>query len=366
VPTLIVHEWLSPHGGSENVFEVLRSVVPDADTACLWNDAPSRFQDIDVETWLARTPLRRSKAASLPFMHAAWDRLPIDGYDRVLVSSHAMAHHVASRAARGGAAAFVYAHTPARYLWNPDLDARGAGPFARLLSSPLKSMDRRNTSSEVQYAANSEFVSRRVSTTWGQDAKVIYPPVEVDYIQQGTDHDHLSASDLDLLDSLPQTFVLGASRLVGYKRLDKVIELSQALRVPAVIAGSGPDEGGLRSMAATLGTETFFVGRVSTPVLHELFRRASLFVFLAVEDFGIMPVEAMAAGTPVLVSSVGGAKESVEHTGGGVVVNPITPVDRLSEAATEAMDIDMAKPRQMTGRFSSAAFRKQIADWIAP
>src|SRR4051812_3133301 len=104
--TLISHEWLAPHGGSENVFEQIAVALPGAAMQCLWNDAPARFGPDVTETWLARTPLRRSKAAALPFLPHAWRTVELDGFDRVVASSHAFGHHLATRAAREGREAF--------------------------------------------------------------------------------------------------------------------------------------------------------------------------------------------------------------------------------------------------------------------
>jgi glycosyltransferase involved in cell wall biosynthesis len=365
VKTLLVHEWLAPLGGSENVFEALRSIVSNADTACLWNDAPARFHDITMETWLAQTRLRRSKAAALPFMHSAWSRLPIETYERVVVSSHALAHHVASRAARLGAEAFVYTHTPARYLWAPELDHRGQTFAAKAIAAPLKVIDRRNTSTTVHYAANSEFIRSRIQETWGQESIVIYPPVDTETLRSADHISGLTPEDQELLSSLPEEFILGASRLVGYKRLDRVLDLSSALAIPAVIAGSGPDEAAIRKMASDRRCETTFLGRVSTPLLHALFKRTRLFVFLPIEDFGIMPVEAMAAGTPVLVNTIGGARESVDITGGGVCIEANSSMRDLSKAAVTAMNIDMEGPAAATNHFSRESFDERVVQWLA-
>ncbi|MCL3817241.1 glycosyltransferase [Aeromicrobium wangtongii] len=194
---------------------------------------------------------------------------------------------------------------------------------------------------------------------------MIYPPVQVEAIRRHSERaSRLSPPELETLARLPRTFVLGASRLIEYKRLDKVIEVGRHLRLPVVIAGSGPDEKRLTELARETGTPAHFLGRVSTPVLHELYRRAALFVFLAIEDFGIMPVEAMAAETPVLVNALGGAREAVELTGGGVIVDLSTPPREMAEAAVEAVGIDMSLPATKTDDFSVASFRRNVQAWL--
>ena len=147
VSGILVHEWLARHGGSENVFEVLSGVFPDAERFCLWNDSDGRFENVH-ETVLARTPLRRSKAAALPFMPAVWRHLPARDADWVLTSSHLFAHHARFAGPARHAPKLVYAHTPARYVWTPELDGRGSGLAARAASALLKPIDRKRAAAD--------------------------------------------------------------------------------------------------------------------------------------------------------------------------------------------------------------------------
>ena len=145
---------------------------------------------------------------------------------------------------------------------------------------------------------------------------MIYPPVDIERIHSfGGD---LSDADNATVRALPPQFVLGASRFVPYKNVDAAISAGEILGLPVVLAGTGPDEPRLRALAERARTPVIFVGRVSDDLLIELYRRAALFVYMAVEDFGIMPVEAMACGTPVLVNEFGGARESVLAVSGGL------------------------------------------------
>ncbi|MBM9458389.1 glycosyltransferase [Nocardioides sp. zg-536] len=365
--TLVSHEWIAPTGGSENVFRELMAAVPDADAICLWNDdSPDSFNRPVKESWIARSPLRRSKALALPTMPIAWRSVNLTGYDRVLASSHAFGHHLASRAARTGLDGYAYVHTPARYIWAPEVEVRGRGVVARSASRPLKILDRAAVDQRVQYAANSEYIRRRIASAWGVDARVIYPAVDVDRIwSRAAWRDHLSSEEARIIESVPTSgYLLGASRLVSYKRLDQVIALAESLQMPAVIAGSGPAEAELRAQASAVGVPVVFVGRVSDELLYALYQEASLFVFLPVEDFGIMPVEAMAAGTPVLVNSVGGAAESVRITGGGVAVDGDSSIATLAGAARTAIGLPMTSVPRRTARFSKSSFRREILDWI--
>lgn len=164
---VLVHEWIAKAGGSENVFEAFTRLFPEADMMCLWNDSSGRFDESRLrETWLARTPLRHSKVAALPFMPSTWRRLSAQGYDWALISSHLFAHHARFEGVDADRR-FVYVHSPARYIWTPELDLRGRGPLARAASAALRPLDRRRAQETRRFAANSAFVQRRVADTWG-------------------------------------------------------------------------------------------------------------------------------------------------------------------------------------------------------
>lgn len=363
---LITHEWIEMVGGSENVFRELLDTFPDAAAGCLWNNAPGSLDRPVVESRLANSPLRGRKALSLALQPGAWRDFPLGDHAVVLSSSHAFGHHLAGRAAREGRRGYSYVHSPARYIWAPEVEERGRGFAARVGSVALKYVDRRATDSRVAYAANSRFIRERILRSWDVDASVIYPPVDVERIQAvATWRDVLAGRDSALLDRLPgEGFVLGASRLVAYKRLDLVIDVASALGMPVVIAGTGPEEAALRAHAADTDVPVIFVGAVSDEQLYALYQEASLYVFLPVEDFGIMPVEAMAAGCPVLVNTVGGASESVGLVGGGLAVDAGWPSADLATAASEAMSLDPSAFASRAMAFSRSAFRDRVTTWV--
>jgi glycosyltransferase involved in cell wall biosynthesis len=361
VSGIIVHEWLQRTGGSENVFEVLERAFPDAARLCLWNDSEGRFTGVE-ETILARTPLRRSKAAALPLMPLVWRHLPVREADWVLCSSHAFAHHARFAGSARDAPKLVYAHTPARYVWEPALDGRGGGSAARMTSAILKPLDRRRAGEATSIAANSRFVAARIARTWDRDAEVIYPPVDVAAFT-GAQLPLTSAEQL-LLDGLPQGFLLGVSRFVPYKRLDAVIDAGVAADLPVVLAGAGPEHSRLRAHALAHPGAVSFVVQPSPALLQALYRRASALVFPPVEDFGIVPIEAMASGTPVITNAVGGAAESVIDGKSGVHVHDWTRAE-LRSAVERAAGLSRSDCVERAQDFDADVFVDAMRDWVS-
>lgn len=362
---VIVHEWIAQLGGSENVLDQMAETFPDAEIRCLWNDANGRFDPSRVrESWLARTPFRRCKAAALPLMPAAWRGMSNPGYDWALISSHAFAHHATFRNTGADFRRLVYVHTPARYVWAAGHDSRGSAPLPRLASCALRPLDRRRAHEGAEFCANSNFVRQRILDTWGVDARVIYPPVDVERIQSERDwRDRLTAEESRICEQLPASYVLGASRFIPYKRLERAIEVGEALGMPVVLAGRGPSFPELRAVAARASVPVHFVHAPSNALLFAMYQRTDLFVFPAVEDFGIMPVEAMAAGAPVLAPLIGGAAESVTSKAGALVdFESISDVRRGAERAMATLRTDRVhRARQ----FSNARFRGDIRSWVA-
>lgn len=361
---LIVHEWLAHTGGSENVVDAMLDAFPDADLWVLWNDNVERFPHAR-ESWLAKTPGRLSRVASLPLMPAAWRRIDTGRtYDWILASSHLFAHHARLRG-QTDTPKLAYVHTPARYIWAPEIDERGRTVPARAAAPALRALDRARSSELRSVAANSCYIRERIRRAWGLDARVIYPPVEVSRILAVEDWaDSLDDAERATLETLPSEFLLGASRLVRYKQMDAVIRLGEMLRIPVVIAGSGPEEGRLRTLAEASSVPVRFVGAPSNQMLYALYQRALVYIFLAIEDFGIMPAEAMACGTPVLVGSVGGASESVTACQGGLVLKD--PFDRgeLTAALEEVRSIDRAALRKRSMSFSRERFIADVRSWL--
>jgi len=364
---VIVHEWIEPTGGSEKVVDAITKILPGTDIVCLWDNDAGRFAGHRVaESVIARTSLRGRKALSTPVVPAVWRYRENKGYDWAVVSSHQFAHHVRFRDQDPGFRKFVYVHTPARYLWTPELDPRGQSRAVRAVAPVLRALYRRRAAEAESIAVNSRAVQDRVATSWERESVVVYPPVDVDRIQACPDWSaRLDALEAASLDQLPAEFLLGASRLVTYKRLDDVIRLGALLRMPVVIAGDGPERGRLESQAAETGVRATFLGRVSDELLYALYQRAAAYVFPAIEDFGIMPVEAMAAGARVIAAYRGGTAESVADGITGALCDFGSPAECVA-AVGRLSGLDAADAQQRARLFSAEMFASRFREWIGP
>ncbi len=359
---VIVHEWLESVGGGERVVDSLAAAFPDAPIVCPWDDVPDRYgRGRVVESWLARTPLRRHKAASIPFLLEWWRRLPAFDAEWLLCCTHLFAHHARMRRPERDVPKFVYTYSPARYIWEPEIDRRGDGPLRRAAAAPLRSIDRRRAQEPVKIAANSSFIAERIARCWDRESTVIYPPVDLSVFPGGDDE--LSPSELETLQGLPEGYLLGASRFVPYKRLDLAIAAGVAADLPVVIAGDGPDRDRLTAIAAEHPGRVSFVARPSNALLRALYRRAAVFFFPPVEDFGIMPVEAMAAGTPVVGNAIGGAAETVVEGVTGALFRSDDAAE-LRRAVDLALTMEPEACRRRAQRFDGSTFGARIADWM--
>ncbi|NAZ86379.1 glycosyltransferase [Kineococcus indalonis] len=355
--TAVVHEWVAARAGAEQVFEALAATWPEADLYALSRapGVPLELGGRTVRTTALDHPLTRDRrAATLPLMPLAWRALGRgQGYDLVVTSHHAFA--TANRLVRPGGAHLAYVHSPARYVWSPELDGRGASPLLAPARRLLAGVDRRAAARLTAVAANSAEVARRVERFWGREATVVHPPVDVERFA--------GPAGPDLLD-LPEGYLLALGRFVPYKNHALVVDVAERLRRPAVLAGAGPLAGALRRRAEAASVPVLVLEAPGPAAVGELLRRAGALLFPAVEDFGIVPVEAMAAGTPVVAPDRGGAAETVLDGVTGALVAE-QRADAYARAVARAEACSPGACRQRAREFGPDRFRERLTAWVA-
>jgi glycosyltransferase involved in cell wall biosynthesis len=174
----------------------------------------------------------------------------------------------------------------------------------------------------------------------------------------------LTDADRRLIDRLPEQFILGASRLVPYKGLDKVIRIGELVGLPVVIAGGGPEESHLRALAAAATVPVELVISPSDALLHALYARTAVYVFPPVEDFGIMPVEALAAGAPTIVNMNGGAPEAVASSAGSATAD-FTDLAGVAQRIRQIIDSGCRPTLNELPELSESRFAERLVEWIA-
>jgi glycosyltransferase involved in cell wall biosynthesis len=355
-PIAIAHEWLAARAGAEKVFEALAEAFPSADLYALTRepDVPFDFGGRQVRTtFLDTEALRSRRDLTLPLMPLAWRMLGArSSYDTVVTSSLACAKGFAPGR---DATHYCYCHAPMRYAWQPEIDSRNhpAGPLVDVGLRWLRHWDKRSADWVDSFAANSTAVRQRIRDFYDRDAEVIHPPIDTDFFTPREPQP----------DAEPYVFAI--SRFIAYKRTDLAIEAAARAGLPIVVAGSGPLEDELRATAARVGADARFEIQPSDERLRELYRGAAVLVFPALEDLGMIPVEAQACGTPVVGLDEGGTRDTVVPGKTGLRVKEQT-VDAFAEAiqAIVADPPDPAECRRHAETFSRPRFIERVKDWI--
>lgn len=302
----IVHYWLVSMRGGEKVVEALCDMYPDADIFTLVYDEKRVSEKIRrhrvTPSFLQKIPgAKRHYQSLLPLMPFALESLDVSGYDLVISSESGPAKGITP----GPQATHVcYCHSPMRYVWDHYHFYRAnAGLPARLLmpwiAPALRTWDVTTAARVDAFVANSRHVADRISKYYRRRATVLNPPVSVD--------DFAPVSD-------PGDHYLVAGQLVGYKRVDLAVRAFTRMDRKLVVIGEGPEMATLKRLA---GPSVTFLGRTPFPQLKDMLARCRALIFPGTEDFGIVPVEAMASGRPVIAHASGGVLDSVvpDHTG---------------------------------------------------
>lgn len=345
----ITADWLNTSGGGERVLMQLHRMFPEAPvytTVCDRDAIPAAMRGWDIRTsFLQRVPFaRRRHQPFLPLMPMAFEQFDMSEYDLVITTNSACAKGVITRP---GALNVCYCYTPCRYIWDLYHEYT-RGMRTRALFAPvahwLRVWDRLSADRVDHFIGISHEVGSRIRRHYRRDAEVVYPPVDVDRIRPNG--------------LPPEDFYLVVARLVPYKRVDLAVQAASRLGRRLVVVGDGSER---RRLEALAGPTVEFLGRRGDDEVADLLARCRAFLFPGWEDFGIAPVEAQAAGRPVIAYGRGGAAETVVDGATGVLFEEQT-VDSLAEAMLRADGIafDPATCRRNAERFGSDVFRAQL------
>ena len=355
---VLVHDWLTGMRGGEKVLEAMCRRWPDAPLYTLIHKrgscSPAIEQRPIVTSFLNKLPgVKRYYRYTLPLMPAAvgW-RLP--ECDLVFSSSHCVAKGVT---VPSGALHLCYCHTPMRYAWHMQdsyfHDRGWRGPkkwLAQKVLARLREWDRRTAAGVTHFIANSEVVRRRIRDCYDRDAVVIHPPVDTEF--------YCTAN------VVREDFYLILSAFAPYKRLDLAIDACRKLGKKLIVIGSGQDEKQLRRFA---DERIVFLGWQRDEVLRDHLRRCQALLFPGEEDFGIVPVEAQACGTPVIAFGRGGATETVVPNVTGVWFDE-QAVDCLAAAIDQfernRADFDPQRLRTHALRFRAERFEAELFGFV--
>jgi glycosyltransferase involved in cell wall biosynthesis len=348
----IVHDWLTSPGGSEKVLLELLELLPDAELFTSVYDTErwtAALRGRTVHTsFLDRLPGARTHYPKLlPLMNAAFESFDLSGYDLVVSSSHSCAKNVLT----GPETLHVcYCHTPMRHAWEPRHLAGELGPrqalAARMVLPRVRRDDLAGAIRPDVYVANSNHVAGRIRKHYRRDAVVVHPPVDVErhlYRPRNT-----------------QDYYLVLGRIVPYKKVDLAVGACATLGRPVKVVGEGR---GLEAARAAAGPGAEFLGYLPDADVAELLSGARALLFPGEEDFGIVPVEAQAAGVPVIAYGAGGIRDTVVENETGVFHAEQTVTSVASAILqAESMRFDEHKLRANARRFAPERFRAEMAD----
>lgn len=354
----IVADWLVTYGGAEHVLEQFHGLWPQAPlfttVARPSNLGPLASADIRTTRLQRAYRLLGRHQPLLPWMPRAIESIDLRGYDVVLSSSHAVAKGVIVPSTTRH---ICYCHTPMRYAWEMEDEYLRDFNIRWPLKKPIKKMlakirrwDLSSAERVDQFIANSSETQRRIKEIYGRESIVISPPV--------------SAKFFTTRYPLPSTrpYYLALGRMVPYKRFDLLIDMANRLQLPLKIAGTGPDLPRLKKRA---GSTVEFLGFVPDEELPALYAGATALLFPQYEDAGIVPMEAMASGTPVIAYGKGGVLDVIRDGETGVLV-PSQSVDAFADAVQSfaARSFDRVRITEHAKQFHEDVFRSKIQQLV--
>jgi len=314
--TAIVQEWLVNYAGSERCVESFNNIYPESDIFSLVDFLNDDNRSTIIKgkhaatSFIQKLPYAKKKHRNyLPLFPLAIEQFNLSRYDLIISSSHSVAKGVLTNSNQ---LHICYCHTPMRYAWDlyysyiteAGLIKGLKGALAKTALHYLRMWDVSTANRPDYFIANSNHIARRIKKTYNRSAEVIFPPVDVEKFP---------------LSNSKENFYLTASRMVPYKRIDLIVEAFTQMRdKKLVVIGHGPEMEKIKQKA---GANIEILGYQPDEKLVEYMQKAKAFVFAAEEDFGIIVIEAMAAGTPVIAWQRGGTGETVIDKQTGILFN---------------------------------------------
>ncbi len=351
----IVHDWLNQRGGAEVVLEALVEMIPQSPiyTSMYWSQAmPQAYRSWDIRTsFMDRLPLvKRHHQPFLPLYPFAFESFDFTGYDLVISNKSGFCHGVITSP---NTLHICYCLTPTRFLWDyaayaqrerlSRLARRALPPFLNY----LRVWDRAAADRVDHFVAISRTIQRRIAKYYRHDSAIIYPPVDTGKFTPSDSQDD---------------YFLIVSRLIPYKRIDLAVRAFNELGLPLVIIGDGRDRDSLQALAKD---NVKFLGHVPDGEVGDYFARCRAFVLPGQEDFCIAPVEAQAAGRPVIAYAVGGALDTVKEGVTGAFFHEQTP-EALIEVIKEfdETSYDPVAIRRNAERFDKQVFKERLSAFV--
>lgn len=355
----IVQEWLTVIGGSEKVFKEIVSLFPDADIYTLVAKPETMLElginpDKTYTSFIQRLPFAKTKYKSyLPFFPLAIEQFDLSGYDMVISSSHAVAKGVLTNANQ---VHICYCHSPIRYAWDlhhqymreSGLNKGLKGFIAKYILHKIRLWDVSSSSRVDHFISNSDYIGKRIKKIYNRESTTIYPNVAVE------DFEMIATKD---------DYYFTCSRFVPYKRIDLIVSAFATLPdKKLIVIGDGPDFEKVKKLAKS---NVILLGYQPFDVLKKYMSNARAMIFAAEEDFGIVPVEAQACGTPVIAYGRGGVKESVIDGITGVFYPDQTVASIHAAIKTfESTSFDPAVIRQNAERFGTVRFVNELYNFV--
>lgn len=358
--TALVQDWLVVDGGAEKVFKAIYEIYPSPIYTLVADK--ENFPWVEnkqvKESFIAKLPFAKKRyRIYLPFFPLAIEQLNLFDYDLIISSSYSVAKGILKHSEQ---LHICYMHSPVRYAWDlyfqylkeANLERGLKGILAKYILHKIRIWDIISSNRVDFFVANSKFIAKRIKNVYRREAEVIYPPVDIDRFK---------------LTEKKENYYITASRMVPYKKIDLIVKAFKKLPdKKLIVIGDGPDYPKIKKIAA--GAKNIeLLGYVEDKFLIEYISKAKAFVFAALEDFGIVPVEAQATGTPVIALGKGGTLETVIDKKTGILFKEQT-VDSLINAIIEFEKIedkfDYKYISEHANYFSKERFKKEFQAFV--